>query len=152
MLAPARKSWSSRSCSRASPPSRGCAALLLEDETPPGDSDLVLVRREVPAEQNGFLVLDLTADDIYWPDDDERLSVESADFDVDAAREVVERNTEILAKLDECLRRPEFQVEEDGSRFPTGRRPWPVWPLPPRSTTPGLRHGYGCHPIYCLAT
>jgi hypothetical protein len=99
----------------------GWVAILLQDEAPPDDSDLLPERREVPAEGNGFLMLDFTVEDVYWPEDDEQLSVESADFDVDAAREVVEKNAAILAKLDACLRRPEFDAGDVGDLGPYQR-------------------------------
>ncbi len=82
------------------------------DEPPPADEDLRSYRRSVPDGSNGFHAVDITTDSVFSPDDDTNISGTSDNFDVEAAREVIERNAEVFRKLDESLAAPDFQGPE----------------------------------------
>lgn len=91
---------------------------LLPDEPPPPDDDLRHFRREVPESTNGFLVVNVPKDEVFWPDadeenednEDEREGSES--FDARKALEILEKNALILEKLKKSLQSPDFQGPE----------------------------------------
>ena len=90
---------------------------LLDDEPPVDDTDLVLVRRSVPDEENGFLDIDFGKEAMYWPsdedlypaDEDEDL-VPEVDPEERFAPEIVDRNADALRKLEVALEKKDFQL------------------------------------------
>src|SRR5262249_3332265 len=88
---------------------------LLPDEPPPPDDDLRHFRREVPQSANGFIVLNMDEDEVFWPEDSEGVQAWSKDFDIQEAPEVGEKNALVFEKLEESSRYSDFQVPETTS-------------------------------------
>ncbi|MBI4606326.1 MAG: hypothetical protein HY721_30545 [Planctomycetes bacterium] len=87
----------------------GCVVLSW-DAPPPADGDLVPVRSEVPAEENGFRWFD----GVQLPEDPEDAEdpgePSREDWSPEAARQAVERGRDLLERFDRSLEAPRFQV------------------------------------------
>jgi hypothetical protein len=103
--------------------------LLLRDEPPPYDADLMPVRRSVPDGDNGFFDLpskeDVVDDSLQVMNkvDVSSLSEEAA---LRLAAEIQEKNAEAFRRLDAALGKPHFQ-------FPEGESPHYEWTALARS-------------------
>lgn len=117
----------------------GLAWFFLVDEAPSDDSDLRVPRVAVPDAENGYLLVKFSQEEIYWPEEEPEEgagSVEASDaagaepeekptrweqlhgmtsgekWYPELAAEILQRNTEVLRRLDEAMERPGFQCEE----------------------------------------
>ncbi|MHC4813294.1 MAG: hypothetical protein ACYTGW_19865 [Planctomycetota bacterium] len=94
---------------------------VLGEHTTPYGADLQVVRRQVPEAENGFRLLVLKTDDVYWPEGaaarkaTRMLAGEWGYGAAELAVEILSRNTETLARFDQCLRRPQFQFPNSRS-------------------------------------
>jgi hypothetical protein len=86
---------------------------LTLDEPPPADDDLQPAKVEVPANENGFPVVNIGLDEVFRGDDawDKYVPFQPA-WDFMAAMEMVRRNEEALEKYDRSLEYPRFQVTD----------------------------------------
>ncbi len=99
-------------------------AYFFLDSPPPEDADLRLAPLSVPDELNGFRLLSLEENEIWWPEsaaeegagEDEgaaRIEVDelaSGDkWDPELARTVLEKNRTVLQRFDESLELPQFR-------------------------------------------
>ena len=79
------------------------------------DSDLILLRTEVPVESNAFWTLSKATNELYWPKSLERklgnLS-DNTNWDDSLATDVLEKNHSCLNLFDEAVRQPFFLIPE----------------------------------------
>ena len=119
------------------------------DEGPPDDSNLVLVRPEIPDAQNGFTYTRQAAESLLWPGyrppgrkgedasggdepspdaENERLlnqMIEGETWDAAVVAQVLDANKPTLALLDKAMACPEFQVPEpEGLEADMSYREW----------------------------
>lgn len=94
----------------------GATAIYLKmDEDPPDDADLILVRREVAPEDNGFRLVDFQSGDpdfVELPDGSKWDSClpYREEWDPAFARKALEDNARALARIDAALALKDFQV------------------------------------------
>jgi hypothetical protein len=84
------------------------AWLLLHDEPPHDDSDLLLVRRSVPHEENGFFAAEIGNNEAHRPD----VAIDELDGPGAAKLlgEIESGNAAVFRKLDESLAKPDFLI------------------------------------------
>src|ERR1041385_1884489 len=87
----------------------GALSYLLVDEGPSDDSDLRTARVEVPAAENGYLIVkDLQVDLPF--DEVSAWDAEGDSWDPRLGRRLLEKNAGALMALEEALRKPRFQL------------------------------------------
>jgi len=86
------------------------------DDGPPQDADLRYTRPAVPFEENGFHELQFAEGEIWWPEGiEDREMGRSEGWDSAAAAEILRKNEEALARVDEALKKPRIQMPEVAS-------------------------------------
>src|SRR5262245_48578788 len=85
--------------------------VLLADEPPPMDADLLPVRTKVAPGENGFNEVDLPAESFHLPRDFRyKCDIIAGTWDAALAAPVLEEHEAVLMRFDSALKCPRFQL------------------------------------------